>query len=229
MPRQIDTSCATIISIFPHQLPPERKPGLNPSEFAIPRGSYDNPQGLIITDNVFYNVDPDILSDAKDRQLIRVPVKPMELAQSIIQDYVNGLVFVDSEGMPGLFPVKGDFIKSEEIKERFIEQIKEMDHVQRVWFHRLVDDANDIYSKSKNGNAISDLQRTAAKYLDIEADWLRKEIQPSRCPYCKSPINEGAIVCTTCNQILNELEYDKIKGRAAKGDVKLNPFDKVTH
>lgn len=209
---EIDLSHATVISIFPKEIK-EPKPGLFPAEFIIPLGTVEKPGYLIIDDNTFYQVDPDPLSEAKEKAYIKVPVKALEVAQSIINDYVNSLIEVElGEAVPGIFAVKGDYRDSEYIKAKFKHEIAEYSRAQRRWFTNLAKSADEIWAKTRSTAGISDLQRIAAEAIGWGKEWLISLDEPSKCPYCKNNIIEGALKCTTCGEILNVEQYNKLKG-----------------
>jgi hypothetical protein len=208
MGRESDTSLATIVSIFPRRLV-EVKPGLNPAEYVIPAGSVDNPSMLIIEDNVYYLMDSDPLSDSKIQSKIKVPVRPIELAQSIIMDYVSALISVESNKMPGLFAVKGGYDDPKLVKARFHQNIQTMNEVQISWFQALVLMADEIWAKTRAPHGISDLQREACRQLHIEREWLisAKPSDMVKCKFCTMLVNSDAVICPSCRHVINPEKY----------------------
>jgi hypothetical protein len=50
-------------------------------------------------------------------------------------------------------------------------------------------------------SAVSDLQRTVAKYLVWIRNGLSLIAEMLKCPYCKSPIANDASICANCHQV----------------------------
>lgn len=212
--KELDTTYTTIVSLLPYDLV-ESKPGLNPNEFIIKKA--DDEMGLtIIPNDVHYLINTDPLSDAKDVRLLKVPVPSMELAQSIINDYNNALLGAEPDSQPGLFAVKGNYTDKRVIKLKFANQLIVARDCQLRWYHKLVDIADDLWSKTHSPISISDIQRTACKALGFQRDWLNAtptELQ-EKCPVCKNAVNNGALKCIACGHILNKIEYEKLLGIA---------------
>src|SRR6266496_1776829 len=200
MKSEEDGSLATIISIFPRKLV-EHKPGIQPSEYVIPAGNPERPGLLIINDNVFYLMNPDPLSDGKDVPSIRVPVRAMEMAQSIIMDYVNALISVETGKRPGLFCVKGGYDDPILIKTRFSRELKLYNDYQMEWFKSLVLMGDEIWKGSRSLAGISDLQREACRSLRLDREWLvtTQNAELIKCRFCTSLVSNDAIVCPACH------------------------------
>jgi len=208
MKSEEDGSLATIISIFPRKLV-EHKPGIQPSEYVIPAGNPERPGLLIINDNVFYLMNPDPLSDGKDVPSIRVPVRAMEMAQSIIMDYVNALISVETGKCPGIFCVKGGFEDSDLVKVRFHKEIEIYYNFQLEWFKSLVLMGDEIWKGSRSLAGISDLQREACRSLRLDREWLvtTQNAELIKCRFCTSLVSNDAIVCPACHHVLNQEKY----------------------
>lgn len=212
-----DNTFATILSLLPFNLV-ETKPGLNPNEYYINKSENDKIGITIIPNTVHYLVNPDPLSDAKEVRHIKVPVPAIELAQSIINDYISSLLAVSPpDAVPGLIAVRGDYNDVKEASVTFIKEIMFMRNAQNNWFKNLVDIADDTWSKSKSPVGISDLQRHACRSLDYKREWLNPvpSEQLTKCPICKGTVNEGALKCVACGFIINKVEYDKVMAGAA--------------
>lgn len=207
----MDSRCATIVSLLPYDLV-EVKPGLNPRSYRIKKAIGDVFGITHILDNVFYQVNPDPLSDAKDVHLIKVPVPAIEIAQSLISDYVGALLAVDPpDAAPGLMVLVGD-LDRKDIAIEHAESLQSLYRIQNAWLSNLVMIADDTWAKTKSPIGISDLQREACRMLEYKRDWLNPlpdEIL-EKCPICKSAINPGALKCLHCQTILNQKEYDRI-------------------
>lgn len=210
----MDTSFATICSLLPYDLI-ESKPGLNPNEFTLAKAEGSVPGLTIISNQIFYLVNPDPLADAKDTRFIRVPVPAMEIAQAIITDYTNALLAVEPPtAVPGLFAVAGNYSDKKEFSLKFMKEIMVCRNGQNAWFKNLVAIGDDSWSKTRSPMGIGDLQRSACRILGLQRDWL--DPLPAelidKCPVCKSQINAGALKCMNCQFVLNKVEYDKLVG-----------------
>lgn len=208
----MDNTYATVVSLLPFNLV-ESKPGLNPNEFIINKAENGRIGLTIIPNNVFYLINPDPLAEAKDVRNIKVPVPAIEVAQSIINDYVNALLAVSPpDAVPGLIALSGDYTDRKEVATKFMKELMVARNTQNNWFKNLIDMADDIWSKTHSPVSISDLQRDACRMLDLKRDWLSP--LPSefieKCPVCKNSVNPGALKCVTCQHILNKVEYDKL-------------------
>lgn len=208
---ELDLSFATIISIYPRDIK-EAKPGLFPSEYIIPAGSIEKPGLCIVSNDVHHLVDPNPLDESKEAKYIKVNVKAIEAAQSIINDWIVSLIEVEHDAMPGLFAVRGDYYENKVIVEKFSREIKVHAEAQYAWFANLVRSGDDIWAKSRSTQGISDIQRLAAQTLNLKREWLVNLTEPNKCPFCASNINVGAIKCITCGEVLNKVAYDHLKG-----------------
>ena len=208
---EIDNTFATVVSLLPYSLT-EYKPGLNPVEYHIREADEDFSLN-IITNKAFYNVNPDPLADEKSVRYIQVPVPAIELAQAIIQDYVNSLLAIDPpDAVPGLFAARGNYSDKKDVRVRFAIELKEFRSAQLRWFKNLVDIADDTCSKMRSPIAISDLQRKAATALELKRDWLFMPVdeQINKCPFCQNIVNVGAIRCQHCHEILDQKRYNEL-------------------
>lgn len=206
---------ATIVSLLPYDLI-ESKPGLNPNEFTVHKAEPGKFSLTVIPDNVYYLINPDPLSDAKDVRHIKVPVPAMELAQSIINDYVNALLAVSQpDAVPGIFVVSGSYSDKKEVGIKFMKEIMVYRQAQNSWFTNLVNIAEDTWSKTHSPVGISDLQRSACRMLELKRDWLNPlpSEQIEKCPICISPINPGALKCLACGHILDKKAYEAVMAR----------------
>ncbi|MFS2140709.1 hypothetical protein, partial [Duganella sp. Dugasp56] len=91
------------------------------------------------------------------------------------------------------FWVEGKFTK-DEIKEYFPDLLEEYAEKQRQWFHNLVTMANNDWQKNRHMLAVSDLQRKAAKWLGVQAEWVEIRMQETnQCPFCTAQIPPTAV------------------------------------
>jgi hypothetical protein len=82
--------------------------------------------------------------------------------------------------------------------------------LQIEWFKRLIADADDYWNRYRARRAISDLQRIAARLLNLDREWnLDMEVSDalSRCKFCREQVHPEAIICGHCQGILNMEKY----------------------
>src|SRR5258708_39681538 len=116
----MDNTYATIISLLPFELI-ESKPGLNPNEYIIKKAQGDKFGITTIPNNIYYPINPDLLADSKEVRNIKVPVPAIELAESIINDYVSALLGAQPpDAIPGLLALRGDYTDRKEIATKFM-------------------------------------------------------------------------------------------------------------
>src|SRR5712664_3042305 len=75
----------TIVSIFPKVID-EYKHTIEPGKFHIDSGSYENPSTLIVGSSSWWK-DIDI-----DQPMLEIPVSSIQIAESVVKDYCNGMV-----------------------------------------------------------------------------------------------------------------------------------------
>jgi hypothetical protein len=114
--------------------------------------------------------------------------------------------------------VPGEYTDVKVVNEKFRGQLSVIRAQQNAWFKNLVDIADDTWSKIRSPLGIFDLQRTAARSLNLNREWLVElppdtpPIAPQLCPVCKSQVNPGALKCMHCGHVINKVEYDKLVG-----------------
>lgn len=189
---------ATIVSIYPKEID-ETKPTIQPGRFIIPAGDPDKP--------AVYTVGPSSWwRDIDDEQpLLEIPVSSIQIADSIVRDYCNGIFGCDMDSsMPGLFYVPGE-LKLDDIKKSYQAELEKAKKRQNTFFGVLMRAADALWARS-NGNplAISDDMRMAARYLGQEAkDWLKdfQMVDMVRCFACGSLKNPKFPICAACRAI----------------------------
>lgn len=200
-------SSATIISIVPFPIS-EMKPGIYPGNFDIPASKNFEPEVLVIGDSK-YHVSID------ENRSITVKCVAADVAKSIVEDYiVSNLGFSLENGCwPGLTYELGTFTKSE-VKSKFAQKLEALKKNQLNWFKKLVEMADDDWEKTHQHKCISDMQRHAARALNLDRPWiinvtadsLTKEVL-TKCGACRSIISSEAIVCPNCKCILDAVKY----------------------
>lgn len=187
----------TIVSIYPAEII-ETKPTISPGVFHIPAGSYDNPAIVIVGPSSWWR-EIDL-----DQPLLEIPVSSVQVADSVIKDYCNGILGCDMAGaMPGLFYVPGSFTVVD-IRKSYKHELDAALARQRNWYSALVKLADALWARS-NGNplAISDSMRLAAREMNLTKDWMKdfKMVETVRCKACGGLLNPMYPVCPTCKAI----------------------------
>jgi hypothetical protein len=190
----------------------EKKPGLNPGEFMLKPGTVKEPALFVIKKAQIRMMDQDYRFYAMDIPLDTV-------AKDVVNCYNHALVgFEHDVAVPGFFWVEGAYEDDEQ--STAVEKLKK-DHYKTIltaekkmveWFRRLVRMADDDWAVLPQHQQISDIQRTAAKYVNVERPWLSRDVSESkRCPACMSIVQSAAAVCFACKAILNAESYAKMK------------------
>jgi hypothetical protein len=187
----------TVVSIYPFEVV-ETKPTLQPGEFIIPPGSYDKPSIVVFGPSSWWReID-------EDQPLLEIPVSSIQVADSIIKDYCNGILGCDmSSAMPGLFYVPGEH-NLESVQKNYKKELDAALARQRNWYSALIKLADSLWARSQgNPLAISDSMRVAAREMNQQKDWMKdfRMIDTVRCKACGGLLNPMFPVCPTCKAI----------------------------
>lgn len=203
---------ATVVSIYPKEIH-EKKCTIQPGEFHLPRASMKDPKILVVGPSSWWR-DID-----EDQPLLEIPVGAIQIADSVVRDYCNGILGCDmSESMPGLFYVpgaktttndKGEIIVNTKetlawIQTEFKGALLAAERKQNKWYEILVRLADSLWARS-NGNplAISDDMRLAARELNLTQtkDWMKdfQMVDMVRCKACGSLKNPQYPICAACH------------------------------
>lgn len=188
----------TIVSIFPVEIE-EYKYTLEQCKYVIPPGSYEKPSVLVVTGSSWWK-DFDFT-----QPLLEIPVGAMQLSESIIRDYCNGMLGCNmADAMPGLFYVEGR-LTSAEIKMKYKQKLDEAQKKQTEWYKILVRLADSLWART-NGVPLSvwEIMRTAARALNLSEKPYLKDQQVAeliRCVACGSMRNPLFPICPTCKSI----------------------------
>ena len=189
---------STIVSILPKPIS-ERKATIQPGFFDLKPGTFENPSILVVGPSSWWReVD-------EGQPLLEIPVSSIQIADSIVKDYCNGILACDMDTqMPGLFYIPGE-LTVERLKKEHAPLLLKAQAKQKKWFLELVRIADILWSRS-NGNplSISDDARLACKELNIQnKPWLG-DIQTAelvRCVACGNLRNHAYPICPTCKAI----------------------------
>ena len=191
---------STIVSLLPKFIS-ERKATIQPGTFEIQPGSFEQPSILVVGPSSWWReVD-------ENQPLLEIPVSSIQIADSVVRDYCNGLLACNmSDMMPGLFYLPGEY-NLDKLKKDHMGTLLNAQMRQKKWFLELVRIADILWSRT-NGNplAISDDARLACRELNIQnKPWLG-DIQTSelvRCAGCGSLRNANYPICPTCKTIVD--------------------------
>lgn len=200
-----ESDVCTVLSIFPLSLR-ETKPGLHPHAFHI--DACLDPQTQVtalIVGRAKFSVYID-----ESRPSLIVPEPADIVAESICHDYKVSVIFYEPNiAEPGLFWVRGGYTSGEALESAEIRpQLTEVRERQNTWFSRLVSAADDDWGRFHARKMISDLQRLAARNLNLQRDWdieqeIAKEHRPIPCKFCHADVHPDSIICMHCRGILN--------------------------
>lgn len=210
----------TLASTLPFKLR-EAKYGLVPSLYEVPASTLSDkgkirPGVLHIADGYHDVLIP--LSDDR-APAMRVVDTAEKIAESLINDYINANLSISWDpldngamAIPGLFFVDGK-LSVEDVELRCPRELEASISNTKAWFERLVKLADDDWAKYHQYKMITDLQRSACKYLNLSREWNFDVFtnEQNLCWGCKSLINPQAIKCAHCGAILQVEEYEKKK------------------
>lgn len=206
---------STVVSIYPRAFT-EKKVTIQPGTFTVPAGDRKNPGILVVgTSSWWKEIDP-------DQPLLEIPVASIQIADSIIKDYANGLLACNmGDCMPGMFYVPGDW-KIEEVLVRYGKQLDEAEVKQKKWYETLVMMADTLWARSSgNPLSISDNMRLAAQELQFtDKAWLKdfKTMLLQNCPACGQLRDAQYPVCQHCHNVINREQYEEARfTQAAQG------------
>jgi hypothetical protein len=142
--------------------------------------------------------------DLGDRHTMEFPITAREIAEDLARE-ING----DSgEGsFHGVFVAEGPGPTEAELADAR----KKLEAFHR----RLVEKADLEWERSHNPMFITDLERRAARELNLDKPWLYDPKPQDECPACGERIKPGAAVCRTCGAILDRekaAKYGLAKG-----------------
>ena len=190
---------STIVSVFPRELD-EKKWTIQPGRFVVPAGTPEKPGILVVGPSSWWReID-------EDQPLLEIPVSSIQVADSVVKDYVNGVFGFNGDAAgPGLFYIPGT-VTVEQIKTEYKGAFEKAIAKQKNWYTLLLKAADSLWARS-NGNplAISDDMRLAAKELGVQAtkDWMKdfQMVEMVRCAACGALKNPEFPVCASCRNV----------------------------
>ena len=186
----------TLVSAVPFRIS-EYKPGITPSRFEFDPVT----EGDV---NVVHIKSAEFSKQLMDGSTVSLPQDVIALAKSICHDYNTSQVSADGSARPAFFYLEGILTK-DEVKKLHATKLKEEIGLQINWFKRLLELADSDWSRTKDPRIISNVQRTAARYLKIEREWSAEvDITKRRfCPACTSEVSTGAAICKFCGCVVD--------------------------
>ena len=191
---------STVISIFPKTFT-ETKATIQPGTFVIPAGNLEHPSVTTVGPSSWWReID-------EQQPLLEIPVSSIQVADSIVKDYCNGLLGCDmAEKMPGIFYLPGEWTV-EKVKKEQAALLLKYTARQKAWFMELIKIADIMWART-NGNplSISDDARLACKECNIsDKAWLGdfQTAELVRCVACGNLGNPLFPVCPVCRAISN--------------------------
>ncbi len=198
---------STVVSILPRKIY-EVKPTISPGRFRIDAGSYENPALLVVGSSSWWReID-------EDSPFLEIPNGSIQVADSIIKDYCNGLLACNmTDTIPGLFFVPGD-LTIKEIRDKHFAKLSTAKTNQNRWFMALVKMADTMWART-NGNplCISDDMRMAAGEMNLKGkDWMKdfSMMEQVRCLSCGSPRNPDYPVCPVCKAVIDQAKATEL-------------------
>lgn len=198
---------STIVSIFPRDIE-EIKHTISPGRFRIPKGSYENPSILVVGPSSWWReID-------EDQPLLEIPNSSIQVADSIVRDYCNGLLGYNDDAMPGIFFIPGELTISE-IRAKHKPLLDKAVIRQKNWYEELIKKGGGDWART-NGNPLTisnDMRLAAAELGRDNLDWM-KDFNASdmvRCIACGVLRNPSFPVCQACHAVIDK-EKAKILG-----------------
>lgn len=197
----------TIFSIYPKEID-EVKHTIQPGRFIIAAGSPEKPTRLVVGSSSWWR-EIDV-----DQPYLEIPNSSLQVANSVVNDYCNGLIGCNMEdSMPGLFFLPGDITVEKLMKEYKTTYDKAVTRQTKFW-HSIIE-LTDILWSNTNGNplCVSDDARLACKMIGIEnKDWMQNFQNQGlvRCVACGSLRNPLYPVCSNCNRVVDVALFNKL-------------------
>jgi hypothetical protein len=182
---QVQTDFAALVNISSERWPPRHRTYFGSLQIVSPQ----NGEAFAITPIRGCNG----VIDLGDKRLMDYRITAREVAEDIARE-LNG----DSgEGsFHGVFVAAGEAPTEAELADAR----RRLEEFQR----RLVASADLEWERTRNPMFITDLERRAARQLNLEKPWLYDPKPLAECPVCAEKIKHGVAVCKACGAILDK-------------------------
>jgi hypothetical protein len=126
-----------------------------------------------------------------------------------VHDFITAQLAVSDEVGPAIWWVDEE-ISVSQVLTKYKSVYDDKKARQRKWFVNLIKMADDDWIRYHQHNVISDFQRKIGHMLDLNPDdheWMvplaLQQGRTEACPFCGTSIVKGAVVCSTCHQIID--------------------------
>lgn len=201
---------ATIVSLYPLEFH-EFIPFLFPSVYHIDASDGKTPKILEIGEAFYLVPNP----TSEDMPPLRITKSATSVADSLVRDFLNASMYADDDAHPAVFYLP-DSWNSDSVMKNHRDKVNAALEKQKNWFKKLVLLADDDWQKYHQHKMITDLQRLAAKLLNIDREWTALEVLPLSCPACNTKVVPTQAVCHNCRCIINPEAYKNLKFAEAK-------------
>lgn len=219
----------TIVSIYPKDIIDEVKPTIQPGKFSIPAGSYEEPSILVVGPSSWWReID-------EDQPLLEIPNSSIQVADSIVRDYCNGIVGCNmGDSMPGIFFIPGALGMMQDgdkeifsitkartdLKTRYKGLLDKARTNQTNWYKVLINLADTDWARhGGNPLVISDDMRLAARELGQNTkEWLQnyQMTETVKCIACGHLRNPLYPICPNCKTVIDTEKAKKLNLKFAE-------------
>lgn len=194
---------ASIISIVPFKVV-RQMPGMFPSYLEIEPGSPEEPRILVVDDGKYYRY-------VLDGQSVQLPEFGPQIAKSFVNDYITAQLGRSDDAYPGLFWIEG-VVQAADLKSKYKKELDSCKAAQDKWFRNLVKMADDDWQRHHQYKVISDLQRHAARSLNLVREWIDVVAEDRKnCPACGIELKLLTPICFNCKAILDPVAAKSIQ------------------
>jgi hypothetical protein len=181
-----------------------------------PAKSVNEPYILHVEDSYYYKPDLDGVQD-------KVLVRSDDIVNSLAHMHTTSQLLARADQHPAVLAFPGEMLDNSNLFKIHKPKIEIALKRQMKWFEALVRLADDDWQQLRRHRMISDVQRTAAKELGLEREWLDTVYDESKsaCPFCGSDLlDSNAPICPHCGKVHNP-------GKLKELEERLNPTSKV--
>lgn len=202
---------STVFSIVPFGIR-EFKPGILPGQFDIPACLDDNkPNRLLVGPSTW------LVNVENRKEPIRINQPSFEIARSIVQDFLDGQLFINDEAKPGICWMQGNIKLDDFLKKPEYKIIRDS---QRKWYILIVKKTEEDWLRYHNYKVVTDQARFAVRALGLETpEWMAIEeigLKFTKCPACSTMNDPINAICSSCSCVLNEEAYKKLNFARSK-------------
>jgi hypothetical protein len=192
----------------------ETIPGMQMANYCLP--AEKDGSVLHIPDSYYYKPDIDGHQD-------RVFVPSAQIAKSLVQMHLTSQLEYKEGQHPAVFCIPELELSLADVKKNYSKEVLAALTAQRKWYVALVKVADDDWQRVKRHNMISDIQRIAARSLNLKREWLLavENEENLGCPFCGTNLlNPEAPICPTCGKVHNPERLKALEQRLGVTTVK---------